>query len=235
MREVFQSPSADERLRIAADFLARVPADAEVLVVGATRGAADDLARRLTAARGASFGVHCASLAQLAMRVAAAELARLGAAPATALGAQAIAARVSFEAAHAGALPYFAPVARLPGFARALAATLAELRLAGAAQPVPRAGSAGAAGPAADVAELARRFEAQLDAAGIADRAAVLTVAARAAEAGALGPLGQVPMVLLDVPLAAPAEAAFVEALASGSPAVLATVPAGDDATVTAL
>jgi len=59
----------------------------------------------------------------------------------------------------AHALPYFAPVARFPGFAGALAATLSELRLA-------RVGPAAvdkADGAARDVAELLRRFESQLD------------------------------------------------------------------------
>jgi 5,10-methylene-tetrahydrofolate dehydrogenase/methenyl tetrahydrofolate cyclohydrolase len=71
-----------------------VPAATEVLIVGATRDAADDLARRVTAARGATFGLHRASLTQLAARLAAAEMARLGVAPATSLGSEAVAARV---------------------------------------------------------------------------------------------------------------------------------------------
>jgi hypothetical protein len=58
-------------------------------------------------------------------------MARLGVAPGTALGAEAIAARVSVEAERDRALTHGAPVGGLPGFARALAATLAELRRAG--------------------------------------------------------------------------------------------------------
>jgi hypothetical protein len=50
------------------------------------RDAADDLARRVTVARGATFGLHRLSLMQLAVRLEAAEMARLGVAPATALG-----------------------------------------------------------------------------------------------------------------------------------------------------
>src|SRR5881397_4385626 len=101
MLEPFQSPSAAERLNAANAFVERVPAATEVLIVGATRDAADDLARRVTAARGATFGLHRVSLTQLAVRLAAAEMARLGVAPATALGAEAVAARVSFEALRA--------------------------------------------------------------------------------------------------------------------------------------
>src|SRR5207247_9238574 len=117
------------------------------------------LAGRGTVARGAPFGLHRASLTQLAVRLAAAEMARLGVAPATALGAEAVAARVSFEALRERALGYFAPVARFPGFARALAATLGELRLSHVAPGTLETLD----GPARDVAELARRFKGQLD------------------------------------------------------------------------
>src|SRR5213593_3799029 len=231
MLEAFQSPSAAERLNAANAFVERVPAATEVLIVGATRDAADDLARRVTAARGATFGLHRVSLTQLAVRLAAAEMARLGVAPATALGAEAVAARVSFEALRERAIGYFGPVARFPGFARALAATLGELRLGGVA--------AGALekleGPARDVAELARRFEAQLEEGKVADRAALLVIATRALEGDSLEPLRRMPMLLLDVSINGPAERAFIEALTKVSPAVLVTVAAGDDATLEAL
>src|SRR5881628_2756097 len=231
MLEPFQSPSAAERLNAANAFVERVPAATEVLIVGATRDAADDLVRRVTAARGATFGLHRVSLTQLAVRLAAAEMARLGVAPATALAAEAVAARVSFEALRERGLGYFAPVARFPGFARAVAATLGELRLGGVA--------AGALekleGPARDVAELARRFEAQLEEGKVADRAALLVIATRALEGDSLEPLRRMPMLLLDVSINGPAERAFIEALTKVSPAVLVTVAAGDDATLEAL
>ena len=197
----------------------------EVLIIGASREAADDLARRITAARGAIFGLHRASLTQLAVRLAAAELARRGVAPATALGAEAVAARVSFEALQERVLAYFVPVARFPGFARALAATLGELRLGGVAPGALEKLD----GPARDVAELARRFERQLEQAKVADRAALLAIATRAAAEGGLDPLRRMPMVLLDVPITTPAERAFVDALTAISPAVLMTVPAGEN------
>ena len=231
MLKVFHSSSAAERLRAARAFVERIPAATEVLIVGASRDAADDLARRVTAARGATFGLHRASLTQLAVRLAAAEMARLGVAPATALGAEAIAARVSFEALRERALGYFGPVARFPGFARAVAATLGELRLGGVAPGALEKLD----GPGRDVAELARRFEAQLETGTVADRAALLAIATRALEGDSLEPLRRMPMVLLDVPIAGPVERAFVEALTKVSPAVLVTVAAGDDATLEAL
>ena len=185
----------------------------------------------MTAARGATFGLHRASLTQLAVRLAAAEMARLGLAPATALGAEAVAARVSFEALRERALAYFAPVARFPGFARALAATLGELRLGGV--------SAGALakldGPTRDVATLAQRFEAQLEDGKVADRAALLAMGTRALQGDVLEPLRRMPMVLLDVPINGPVERDFIEALTRDSPSVLVTVAAGDDATLEAL
>ena len=231
MLQTSQSSSAAERLGAAGVFLERFPPATEVLIVGASRDAADDLARRVTLARGATFGLHRASLTQLAVRFAAAEMARLGVAPATALGAEAVAARVSFEALRERALAYFAPVARFPGFARALAATLSELRLGrvapGALETLD--------GPARDVAELARRFEEQLEGAKVADRAALLAIATHAAEGGALDLLRRMPMILLDVSIASPAELDFVEALTAMSPATLVTIPAGDDATLDAV
>src|SRR5262249_15230030 len=152
---------------------------------------------------------------------------RLGVAPATGLGIEAVAARVSFEAQRDGALAYFSPVARFPGFGRALATTLGELRLAGL---TPQALD-GRDRPADDVAELARRFDRQLDAARLADRTALLVLATRAVAQGTLE-LGRMAMVLLDVAIGSAAERAFAEALAAASPTMLATVPAGDDATL---
>jgi len=120
MREVVDSPSAAERLSAARAFLERLPPSIEVLIVGSTRDAADDLARQITAARGATFGLHRTSLIALAAQLAAPEMARHGVAPATTLGTVAIAARASFEAERDRALAYFAPVARFPGFASAV-------------------------------------------------------------------------------------------------------------------
>src|SRR5204863_741577 len=194
----------------------------------ASRAAADDLARMITAAQGASFGVHRASLMQLAMRCAAAEMAMRGLTPTTGLGAEALAARVTYEAMRERGVPYFTPVARYPGFAGALAATLGELRLAA----VGPATLDKADTPATDVGELLRRFEVQLEDARLADRTALLRLAARALGDGTLGVLRRMPMLLLDVAIAEPAVGAFVEALTGASPNVLVTIPAGDDATM---
>jgi ATP-dependent helicase/nuclease subunit B len=229
--ETCESSSAADRLRAAAAFLSELPPATEALIVGASRAAADDLARQVTVARGVTFGLHRASFMELAVRLATAEMARQGLAPATALGVEAVAARVTFEAMGEGALAYFAPVARFPGFARALAATLGELRLTG----VDPGALDRRDGPGRDVAELARRFDGQLETAKLADRAALFGLAARAVAQGALEPLDQMPIVLLDVSIGGTADRQLVEALAARSPVLLTTVPAGDDATLDAL
>jgi len=229
--QIIESPWAYERLEPARGFLTAFPPATEILIVGASRDAADDLAREVTRSRGASFGLHRYSLTQLAARLALAELARRGLTPGTALGAEAIAARIGFEALEAGALRYFAPVARFPGFARALAATLAELRLAGIG-PGALEGLDGASG---DVAELLRRFEAQLEGGGVSDHAGLLEIAAAAVERGEDEPRCRMPMVLLDVAADSAARHRFLAALAAASPSVLCTVPAGDEPTLVAL
>jgi hypothetical protein len=224
---IVESAAVEERLREARAFVERLGPAAEVLVVGATREAADDLVREISARRGATFGLHRLSLVQLAARCASAELARRGRAPITALGLEALTARVTFEARDQGALPYFGDVARFPGFAPALASTLSELRQAGVgADRVAQAGNA-----AGEVADLLRRFESQLESAGLADRAALFDLGAGAAESGEVDALRCLPIVLLDVPIEAEVERRFVAALTAISPAVLITVAAGDEAT----
>ena len=140
-----QSGSAAVRLREARRFLDQFEPGAEVLLLGASRGSVDDLARAISLERGATFGLHRLSFTQLAARLAAMELASRERAPATALGHEAIATRAVFEARSAEALEYFSPVSRTPGFPKALARTLLDLRLAAVSSSdlvrLPRSGS----------------------------------------------------------------------------------------------
>ena len=101
-----------------------------VLIVSASRGAADDLARAVAAARGGAIGLHRFSLAQLAARLAAPVLAARGIAPVTFIGGEAVAARATFEACETTSSPTSGRWPRTPGFPRALARTLHELLLA---------------------------------------------------------------------------------------------------------
>jgi hypothetical protein len=130
MLRVLTSASAAARLEAAERFLADRSPSAECVIVGASRGAADDLARATASRTGATFGLARFSLTELASRVAAAGLAGAHRVPSTRAGAEATAARAVFDEVAAGDLEYFAPVALMPGFSKALASTLHELRLA---------------------------------------------------------------------------------------------------------
>ena len=126
---IVESSEAALRLQAAHEWLLAHAADGAV-IVGASRGAADDLARAVAKARGGAIGLHRFSFTQLAAHLAAPVLAARGAVPVTRVGTEAVAARATFEARHDGELDYFAPVASTPGFPRALARTLNELALA---------------------------------------------------------------------------------------------------------
>jgi hypothetical protein len=80
----------------------------EIVVVGASREAADDFVRQIAAARRATFGMHRFSFPQLASRLTRMEAARRGTTPAASLMVDALTARACFEAADTG-LRYFAP------------------------------------------------------------------------------------------------------------------------------
>src|SRR5215467_9142763 len=198
MLRVVISTSAAARLAAARSFLDSLPPATEAVVVGATRGAADDFVRTLAAARGATFGLTRFSLTQLAARMAAA-VAHVASgarrAPATQAGTEAVAARAVFDAVAAGDLAYFTPVARLPGFPAALARTIHELRLADIA-----AGRLSADTPARDIGSLLARVESEFDRASVDDRAALFRQAAPAPSSFA-SDLRGLPFVLLDVPL----------------------------------
>jgi ATP-dependent helicase/nuclease subunit B len=220
---VFTSASASERLAAAREFLRDLPPAAEALLVGAGRDAVDDLVWSSPAA--ATFGLQRLSFTQLAARLATAQFARQRLAHSTPLGSEAVAARATFEALEQRGLKYFLPVASCPGFPRALAATLSELRLAGiSAGPL-----AGLSAGGHDLAELLRRFEDQLAASGCADRAMLFEAALHAVQAGEQPPF---PLLFLDVCFHSPAESKLAAELARNAPQVLVTIPASDGRTL---
>ena len=189
------------------------------VIVGASRGAADDFARVIAQGRGGALGLHRFSFTQLAAHLAAPVLAARGAVPVTRIGTEAVAARAAYEAAHAGELAYFAPVAATPGFPRALARTLNELALArvgaGQLRALPLGG--------ADLAALLERFDAQFAAAGATDRATLFEAAAEAAD-GFAG----LPLLLLDVPFESAVEFSLARRLIEKASQALVLVPFGD-------
>ena len=230
MLRIVTSASAAARLDRARRFLQSYPPPAEVVIVGASRGAADDLARRLAVEGGATFGVTRFSLSELAARAAAVHVAGVRSVPGTQTGAEAAAARAVFDAVADGELEYFGPVARMPGFPKALARTVHELRLAGLDRAALEVRNPGAR----DVGHLLQRIEGQLADASITDRADLFRLAGTACDTGAVR-WATLPLVLLDVPLDSSAERTFVAALLKRSPSVLATVPDGDDTALAAL
>ena len=212
MLRVVSSTSAEARLESARRFLNALSGGSEALIVGASRGAADNLARSVAASRGAAFGLARASLTELAARIA-----LMGEGMRTAsgdAGAEAIAAKTTFDALAAGELIYFKPVASMPGFAKALSRTLHELRLAGV--PPDDLRSAGAAG--ADLSRLLERVARQLDELGVNDRSALLRSASKTWAAGEVS-WAATPLVLLDVTVDSRAEGDFVAALDRTGPA----------------
>ena len=213
---LIESSSAQLRLDEARAFVREHAARGDVWLVGASRGAVDDLARSIAVESGATIGLHRFSLAQLALHLAGPVLAAQGLAPVTYLGSEAVAARATFDAHKDEALQYFAPVARTPGFPRALARTLQELRLAQVT--ADRLGRLPLGG--ADLAGLLLRFDAQFDEALAIDRAALFDAATRALTremdgVNHAGDPADLPgaILLLDVPIDSDAEFRFVRAL----------------------
>jgi ATP-dependent helicase/nuclease subunit B len=233
MVRIFVAASNADRLSVAQEFVRSFPPATERLLIGGSREAVDHLVREVSVSQQATFGLHRFSLTQLAARLATAQFARLGLVHSTSLGAEAVAARATFEVLERARLGYFQPVAGRPGFARALASTVNELRLAGVEPASLAELEEEAAG--CDLAELLEAVEHQSKNASVADRAMLFRTAAKAAMQVEGDPYRSLPILMLDVPIGAAAQQDFVRALVTSSPAVLATVPLGDDVTLAAL
>lgn len=226
--QLIVAPSAAARLDAARAWLAARPRDAEIVVIAANAEAGDELVREDVRRHGARFGLVRTTLGRLAGILAAPTLAARGCVPATRLSLDAVAARAVHQLIGAGRLRYFAPVADRPGFPLAVARTIGELRASGVTSTM----LATVATVGADLAVLADEIARELDAAALADHAAVFGAAAAAATATPSPPLVGLPLLLLDCAVANAAEAALVAALARRAPDVLATAPAGDDRTI---
>src|SRR5262245_31856420 len=111
MIRIVESASNELRLTEARGFVRSHLGRSDVLLVGASRAAADDLARSIATAMGATVGLHRFSLTQLAARLSAPVLAAGRQSPSTDLGSEAVAARATFESFRENALTYFGPVA----------------------------------------------------------------------------------------------------------------------------
>jgi hypothetical protein len=208
---------------------ARAPAE-EVLIIGANLDGANELARGVAQKTGAAFGWHRMTLAQSAAMLAAPIMTERGIASIGSLGVEAIVCRAVQALGSGGALGRYACIAEGPGFSRAIAGVLIEMRLAGIAHEV-----LGDLAP--DLLRLLRAYESELQQANLTDWAGMLAIATEtAAEPSPDAPRWVcLPMLLLDVPITSKAELAFIAALCSAAPEMLATVPAADEPTLALL
>lgn len=199
---------------------ARAPGE-EVLVVGASPDAANEVLRRAASARSAAFGWHRTTLPRLASALAQHALPASRALPVGSLVAEAVAARVIHAERDGAGLGRFAAVQEGPGLVRAAARVVEELRLAGV--PAERVEK-----ESPELARWLRAFDAVLREEGFADRARLLVLALECANSQRRHPLLGLPTLLLDLAVENASERALVSALAARAPELLATLPAGD-------
>ncbi|MGA2214347.1 MAG: PD-(D/E)XK nuclease family protein [Bryobacteraceae bacterium] len=213
-RTLIQSRSNATLLDRAAAFLSVQPRLSDILVIAPTRAAANELA--IHAFPAGRQGLHALTLTQLAANLAAQPMGRLALAPISRLGIEALAARIVHTAARANDLPYFAPVAQTPGFARALAKTISELRLEDVTPPP------------GDLAHLLALYEKELAARSVADLPLLLRLAAEEAT-HTDHRFTRLPLVLLGLAVESAAHERLLATLVQRSPSVFATATSGDD------
>ena len=166
----------------------------------------------------------------LARELATSAMAARSLAPVSHLGREALAARAIFEARQNESLNYFHEIAHTPGFARAFAGTLEEIRLDGSSYD--RLRDSGPAG--ADLAILGTLFDEQLAAHGLVDLPALFRLAVEVAESGR-HLLLDLPLLLLDLDPRSRLHLALVKAVAKRSPDVLVLTRSRDERTLQAL
>ncbi len=230
MRSGSTSCVSHRRIRYARAWLEARAAAEEVLIVGATLDAANELARGVAKEKAAAFGWHRLTLSQLAHAIATPALATRQLTPLSPIGTEAIVTRIVYRLNEQGRLGRYHTLAAAPGFPRAAAGVIRELRLAGLppdslAHTVP------------DLLPLATTYETELEEAGLTDWPGILALATEAASVTGTGQhhLVGLPMLLLDVPIANQAQLAFIGALAAPACELLVTIPAADQSTLSRL
>jgi hypothetical protein len=219
---VVTSVASRSRIDRARAWLETRDAAEEVLVLGASLNAANELARSLAKTKGAAFGWYRLTLTQLAANIASPVLTERGLASISQIGSEATVARLVHRLRIEQRLGRFHTIAHTPGFSRAISAVLRELRFA-------QLSSEALATTAPDVSMLLSAYEAELEELALADWPQILALAAEAVLTHRLSGL---PLLILDVPIANEAELAFLRALATRAPEILATVPAADKQTL---
>jgi len=182
----------------------------EVVIIGPRHLAGEGLREGTPKDRPGSAGAHRVTLVQAAAELARSAMAERNLAPLSGLGREAVAARVAQKALAQGELAYFHPVAAFPGFARALARTIVELRLAkvSSEQLTP------------DLATLLDLYQAELAERSLVDLPGLLALATQAATIGAHPWVG-LPLARLDADLESLAHQEFFQSLAAQAPEVL--------------
>jgi len=224
VHRIVVAPQAASRREEARRWLTEVGGYGPVLLVSTALEAADHFLRELASERGSLFGFRRATLDSLAYRLALPALAREGMTTASRLAQEAVTARVLHVTAGESRLGPLSAVASGPGLIRALTSTLHECRLHQVGpDELLKLGDLGET-----LGLLLMRYEEMSREQGVADRALTLSLARE----GASDVDG--PMLLLDVPLDNPLEAALIEAIARRAKAgpVLATAVEADEATL---
>ena len=153
-------------------------------------------------------------------------LARKGLTPSAPLSDEAVSARVTDDLKKKERLAYFAPVAGMPGFPRALSRTLGELRMA-ALDPSRLSGHEAND----DLSALLARAIEERERAGAVDYATMLATATKELRSNR-DLLHDKTVLLLDVAIGSKAEADFVDAVIAAAKSVIATIPSGDTSTL---
>ncbi len=221
--QLWVGTSAAARLAQARRWLARQDCAGSLLVVATSPTGARDFIHSALADRPAVLGWRYTSLSVCARELATAALAGSGRLPILGAAREAVLARVIARLRASGDLGRYQAVADTPGLARAIAATVDELAMAGVDAAALRA-------PQADLARLYAGYREELDALGFADRGDVFA-AATAVACGRGHALVGLPMLLLDVAITSLREAELVAAMVRTSADWCATVAHGDETT----
>jgi len=206
-------------MRRGVDFLVSRGRAAEVVIVGASADAAAQLARIASERAGGSFGWYRFTLTRLAGTLASQALGSRGLTPAGPLPLEAICARIVHRLGREG-LGRFAAIADRPGFL-----VLSRERSTSSAWPAhgPRSRRCGRGAGPRRLRRRARSGEHRRSGRGPADRD-------RDRESERARELVGKPIVLLDVPVRAELEGAFVRWLVDRSTDALVTLPLGTTA-----
>ena len=223
-RQLWVGTSAAARLVQARRWLAGQDSAANLLVVAGSPTGARDFIHAALADRPAVLGWRYTSLTMGARELATGALAGGGLVPILGAAREAVVARVLARLRASGGLGRYEVVADTPGLARAIAATVDELGMAGIDAAELRAAQP-------DLAAVYAGYREELAELGFADRSDVFAAATGVVEGRGHALVG-VPTLLLDVAIASRSEADLVAAMVRTSRDWCATVAHGDETTL---